>query len=73
MTSERTMRTDANIPDPDGFYEAWVAAHDGLSDEESSDLDTRLLLLLANQIGDQKVLLDCIAEAGAGKRQSLRR
>ena len=67
------MRTDANIPDPDGFYEAWVAAHEGLSDEESSDLDTRLLLLLANQVGEQKVLLDCLAEAREGNRQSLRR
>ena len=25
------MKTEPNIPDPDGFYEAWVAAHDGLS------------------------------------------
>lgn len=60
---ERAMKTDANIPDPDGFYEAWVAAHEGLSDEESSDLDARLVLLLANQVGDQKVLMACIAEA----------
>ena len=62
------MRTDANIPDPDGFYEAWVAAHEGLSDEENSDLDARLVLLLANQIGDQEVLLACIAQARAGNR-----
>ncbi|MEO8526225.1 MAG: DUF2783 domain-containing protein [Caldimonas sp.] len=57
------MKTEANIPDPDGFYEAWVAAHEGLGDTESNDLDARLVLLLANQIGDQKVLLDCIAAA----------
>ncbi len=63
------MKTDAHIPDPDGFYEAWVAAHEGLSDAESNDLDARLVLLLANQIGDQKVLLECIAEA-RGKRRS---
>lgn len=63
------MKTAANIPDPDGFYEAWLAAHEGLSDEESNDLDARLVLLLANQIGDQKVLLECIAEARKGKRR----
>jgi hypothetical protein len=57
------MRTDANMADPDGFYEAWVAAHEGLSDEESNDLDARLVLLLANQVGDTQVLLACIAEA----------
>ena len=59
------MKTDANIPDPDGFYEAWIAAHDGLGDAESADLDARLVLLLANQIGDQAVLLACIAAARA--------
>lgn len=63
------MKTDANIPDPDGFYEAWVAAHEGLSDEASNDLDARLVLLLANQIGDQRVLLDCIAEARQEQRR----
>ena len=59
------MRTDPNIPDPDGFNEAWLRAHEGLPDESSAALDTRLVLLLANQIGDQQVLLDCIAEARA--------
>jgi hypothetical protein len=57
------MRTDANIPDADGFYEALLAAHEGLGDDASNDLNARLVLLLANQIGDQKALLDCIAEA----------
>jgi len=57
------MRSDPNIADPDGFYEAWVAAHEGLSEAQSADLDARLVLLLANQVGDMKVLLDCIAAA----------
>ncbi|MDQ2928456.1 MAG: DUF2783 domain-containing protein [Pseudomonadota bacterium] len=57
------MKTHANIPDADGFYEAWLRAHEGLSDAESTDLDARLVLLLANQVGDQAVLLACIAEA----------
>jgi len=57
------MRSDPNIADPDGFYEAWVAAHEGLSEAQSADLDARLVLLLANQVGDLKVLLDCIAAA----------
>lgn len=60
------LKTAANIPDPDGFYAAWLAAHEGLGDAESIDLDTRLLLLLANQIGDQSVLLACIEEARMG-------
>ena len=63
MDTPRAMRTDPNIADADGFYEALVAAHEGLSDEESNDLNARLVLLLANQVGDAKVLLACIAEA----------
>ncbi len=59
------MKTHANIADADGFYEAWLGAHEGLSEAESADLDTRLVLLLANQVGDQAVLLACIAEARA--------
>ena len=62
------MKTDLHIPDPDGFYEAWVAAHEGLSESESADLDARLVLLLANQVGDMQVLLDCIAAARAARR-----
>lgn len=57
------MRTDANIPDADGFYEALIAANDGLSEAESEAFMLRFALLLANQIGDQKVLLDTIAAA----------
>ena len=57
------MRTELNIVDPDGFYEAWTAAHRGLSESQSADLDARLVLLLANQVGDMAVLLDCIAAA----------
>ncbi len=66
MTTQPAMKTAANIPDADGFYEAWVTAHQGLSDAESVELDARLVLLLANQVGDQRVLLDCIAEASKG-------
>lgn len=57
------MRSGPNIADPDGFYAAWVAAHEGLSDDASNDLNARFALLLANQIGDQTVLLACLAAA----------
>jgi hypothetical protein len=57
------MKTDPNIPDPDGFYAALVAAHEGLDDRASAELNARLLFLLANQVGDQRVLLDCVAAA----------
>ena len=62
------MNTEPAIPDPDGFYEAWADALQGLGDDACADLNARLVLLLANQIGDQKVLLDCIAAARATSR-----
>ena len=57
------MNTQANIPDPDGFYAALVSAHEGMSDEQSAELNASLVFLLANQCGQQQVLLDCIAAA----------
>lgn len=57
------MNTRPNIPDPDGFYAALVAANDGLDIEASALLMTRLALLLANQVGDRQVLDACLAAA----------
>jgi hypothetical protein len=57
------MILEPNIPDPDGFYAALVAAHEGLSDAQSAELNARLVFLLANQIGEQQVLLECVAAA----------
>jgi Protein of unknown function (DUF2783) len=57
------MRTDPAMADPDAFYAALVAAHEGLSTEASAAFNARLVMLLANQIGDGKVLLECIEAA----------
>ena len=64
------MITEPHIPDADGFYDAWLRAHEGLSDTQSADFNARLVLLLANQCGDQSVLLDCIAAAAQGGQQA---
>jgi hypothetical protein len=45
-----------NIVDPDGFYEELLEAHTGLSEAQSHALNARLVLLLANVVGDRKVL-----------------
>jgi hypothetical protein len=57
------MRTELTIADPDAFYAALIAAHEGLSTEQSAALNARLVILLANQVGDGKVLLECIEAA----------
>ncbi len=57
------MKTDAQWSDADGFYELLLDAHQGLSPAQSEALNARLILLLANQIGDARVLAECIAAA----------
>jgi hypothetical protein len=52
-----------NIADPDGFYEALINTHQGLSDEDSEALNARLILILANHIGDGEVLRAALATA----------
>jgi hypothetical protein len=47
----------------DAFYEALMQAHEGLDDAQSDLLNARLILLLANHIGDVDVLLQAIALA----------
>ena len=57
------MKTEAQWTDADGFYERLLDAHQGLSAAESEDFNARLILLLANQIGDTDVLKNCIDAA----------
>ena len=47
----------------DDFYEALIEAHRDLTDEESEALNARLILLLANHIGDIAVLKQALALA----------
>jgi hypothetical protein len=51
------------VPDGDAVYEALMAAHAGLSDAESNALNTRLVLLLANEVGDADRLTALFAAA----------
>jgi len=55
--------TASQFPNPDAAYEALVDARRGLSDEASAELDAKLVLILANHIGDLAVLEEAIALA----------
>jgi len=59
------MKTTQNFTDHDAFYEQLLAAHQGLSEAQSAQLNARLILLLANQVGEQRVLAECVAAARA--------
>jgi len=52
----QTLKCDPNIEKPDDFYEALIRLHDGLTQEQSRDVNARLILILANHIGDKDVL-----------------
>ena len=58
-----TLMTDPNIADPDGFYDALLAAHEGLDKAQSDALNARLILILANHVGNRAVLDAAIAAA----------
>jgi len=49
-----------NIDDPDGFYAELIGAQRDLSEEESLRVSARLVLLLANHVGDRAVLSEAI-------------
>jgi len=55
--------TEPNLEAPDPFYEALIAAHEGLAEAESHALNARLVLLLANHIGQHDVLLQALKAA----------
>lgn len=52
-----------NIPDPDGFYAELLAVHEGRDGTDSDALNARLILILANHIGDRRVLRQALAAA----------
>lgn len=61
------LNLEPNIPDGDGFYDELLAAHRGLGKAQSDALNARLILVLANHIGDREVLrqaLEAAREAG---------
>jgi Protein of unknown function (DUF2783) len=55
--------TASRFADPDAAYVALVEARRGLTVEAAADLDAKLVLILANHIGDIDVLTEAIALA----------
>ena len=72
-----SLNTQPNLREPgkryfqayspgDDFYEALIDTHRDLSDEQSALLNARLILLLANHVGDIAVLRQAMAIAREG-------
>lgn len=62
------LNTEPRLADPDALYAALMDAHRDLSPAESHKLDAKLVLLLANHIGELATVLEAIALAKAPPR-----
>ncbi len=60
--SELTL--EPNFSDADAFYAALADIHRDRSAEQSEKINARLILLLANQVGEQHILEQALAIAG---------
>jgi len=58
-----TGTPDNLSPHSDDFYAALMAAHEGLALTDSQALNARLVLLLANEVGDLKRLKQLLEKA----------
>ncbi len=60
------LNIEANLARPDDFYEGLIDTHRDLTREESELVNCKLILLLANHVGDLDVLRDAMARAREG-------
>jgi hypothetical protein len=55
--------TESRFPDPDAAFVTLVKARRGLNEQQAAELDARLVLILANHIGDPDILAEAIVLA----------
>jgi hypothetical protein len=70
--SDSKLVTAPRFADPDAAFRAIVKAHRGLAPEASAALNARLVLILANHIGDLRVLDEALAHARAADAEKPR-
>ncbi len=54
------LHVEPRLEDPDGLYAELIAAQEGMADGESLRFCARLVLLLANHIGEEEVVREAI-------------
>ncbi|MCC5870494.1 MAG: DUF2783 domain-containing protein [Gammaproteobacteria bacterium] len=65
----RTIASELRLRDPDAFYARLLTFHDGLDLEASTRLNATIILLMANQIGDDALLQQILERAADLWRQ----
>jgi predicted LPLAT superfamily acyltransferase len=63
VTDPKALLTEPNLADPDAAYRLIVQAHRDLSEAESAAFNARLVLILANHLGDVEILRQALALA----------
>ena len=61
------LNLSTNLESADDFYASLLEAHEGLDEKEIHALNARLILILANHIGEQKVLIQALKAARASR------
>lgn len=59
----KPLNIEPNLPRFDEFYEALIHAHHDLTSEQSHQMNAKLVLLLANHIGDLEILKEAMHRA----------
>lgn len=54
------LRTELRVDNPDDFYARLIELHEGLSSEQSHKINAKVILMLANHIGDTDVLYEVL-------------
>lgn len=66
MTDQNTgqhLITDDNLQDYDSVYQNIIDMFEGLSEAEYHKASAKLIFMLANHIGDEKVILEAVSLA----------
>ena len=61
-----TLDSAPRLTNPDDIFEALMEAQADLSDDQAELFRAKLILLLANQLGDDEAVKDAIAAARDG-------
>jgi hypothetical protein len=60
------LKIDPNLAAPDDFYAALIELHRGLSEHQSELVNAKLILLLANHVGDMEAVREAMQRAREG-------
>lgn len=57
------LNLQLNITKPDDFYEELINSQRDMSDDEAQLMNSKLILLMANHIGDRNIISEAITAA----------